>query len=182
MRDTQDVPAGSLSEAGTVSVTTSGGKQPAAAPEITPLSPGPPLTSSFSFFLSLSVSEFLRKKNSRSFFSLFLETLSRMSWHLIKGRRALTFKKKKKKKAPSFPELFHKGPECSYSEVLHFCRGCFMVPRLSHGNVPERGRWGEEMPFWIKETKKKWICRAGICVTHPGYTQIILWGGFFLSF
>lgn len=61
-----------------------------------------------------------------------------------------------KKSLASFVKLSHKEHECSsWKERLHFSYGCFMVPRLSHGNVPERGQGREEMPFWLKESEKK---------------------------
>lgn len=53
-----------------------------------------------------------------------------------------------------------------------------MVPRLSHGNVPERGRGRKEMPFWLKEREKNDDVLMLIWVTHPGYTQAFLQGHF----
>lgn len=159
MRKTQDVLSGrhSLSNPGTVcvlrfhtwhaafasSLEISGGTQPAAAPETTP---GPLLTSLFSFLLSLSVSECPtgRLKSRNIFFSIFRGTFTNVL-AFTKGPTSTDMQKNKKQKRSSafllwtLPQKIWMPACCSCSELLYFCRGCFMGARLSHGKMPEKG-------------------------------------------
>lgn len=94
------------------------------------------------------------------FFSPFLEALSQMSWHLLKGRRALICKKKKFRlpsqnsptKGMNASVLFLLGASPFLPWLLYGAE-TFSWEGAREGSV---GGGGEEMPFWLKESEKKW--------------------------
>lgn len=126
-------------------------------------------------FVSKNLERTPHGPSSQNIFSQFLKAILRMCWRSQKAERAPTCGRHQNLLRflhGTLPQRTWMRTSCSYAELLHLSHGCFMVPWLSHGNMPERGQGRKEMPFWLKGREKKRMCWVwDLCITpriHPG--------------